>query len=149
MNLSNFFSLFSNNDDSKNQKEESLSPQPSIEELMNTPVYWIGMFKKLVYNYKSFGDKLLLQVEGFNIGTDYNDVQNAYEFMLYERSYFYLTCLDTHNPEDLKVLEKESDKILLFALDNCISYYEDQEEYEKCSYLKEISDLSKDFCQKT
>ena len=83
MNLSNFFSLFSNNDDSKNQKEESLPIQPNIEELMDTPVYWIGMFKKLVYNYKSFGDKLLLQVEGFDIGTDYDDVQKAYEFMLY------------------------------------------------------------------
>jgi hypothetical protein len=90
-----------------------------------------------------------MSVDGFDIGSNYDDVQNAYEFMLYERSYFYLTCLDISNPEDLKVLKKESDKILLFALNNCISYYEDQEEYEKCSYLKEILDLSKDFCEKT
>lgn len=149
MNLSNFFSLFSNNDKDKNQQEEDSSYQTTLADIMNTPVYWVGMFKKLIYNYKAHGNKLLMQVEGFDIGADYDDVQSAYEFMLYERSYFYLTCLDITNPDDLKVLEKESDKILLFALDNCISYYEDQEEYEKCSYLKEISDLSKDFCEKT
>ena len=149
MNLSNFFSLFSNNDKDKNQQEEDSFNPTTLADLMNTPTYWVGMFKKLIYNYKSHGNKLLMQVEGFDIGANYDDVQSAYEFMLYERSYFYLTCLDITNPEDLKVLEKESDKILLFALDNCISYYEDQEEYEKCSYLKKISDLSKDFCEKT
>ena len=149
MNLSNFFSLFSNNDKDKNQQEEDSFNPTTLTDVMNTPAYWVGMFKKLIYNYKSHGNKLLMQVEGFDIGANYDDVQSAYEFMLYERSYFYLTCLDITNPEDLKVLEKESDKILLFALDNCISYYEDQEEYEKCSYLKEISDLSKDFCEKT
>jgi len=149
MNLSNFFSLFSNNDDPKNKEEESLSQQPSIEELMDTPVYWIGMFKKLIYNYKSFGDKLLLQVEGFDIGTDYDDVQKAYEFMLYERSYFYLSCLDVSNPKDLKILKEKSDKTLLFTLDTCLLYFEEQEEYEKCSFIKEILDLSKGFCEKT
>tara|TARA_B100000963_G_scaffold346408_1_gene351585 strand:+ start:1534 stop:1971 length:438 start_codon:yes stop_codon:yes gene_type:complete len=145
MNLSNFFSLFSNDNESKSSSTQAIT----LEELMNTPQYWIGMFKKLIYNYKSHGSKMLAQVDGFNIGADYNDVQDAYEFMLYERSYFYLTCLDTNNPEDLKILESESDKILLFALNNCILYYEDLEEYEKCIYLKEILDLSKDFCEKT
>tara|TARA_R110002012_G_scaffold127159_3_gene279346 strand:+ start:973 stop:1422 length:450 start_codon:yes stop_codon:yes gene_type:complete len=149
MNLSNFFSLFSNNDKGKNLQEEDISQYTTLTGIMNTPAYWIGMFKKLIYNYKSHGSKMLMQVDGFDIGADYGDVQNAYEFMLYEKSYFYLTCLDINNPEDLEVLKKESDKILLFALDNCISYYEDYEEYEKCSYLKEISDLSKDFCEKT
>ena len=149
MNFFNFFSLFSNNDKDKNQQEGDSSYQTTLADIMNTPAYWVGMFKKLIYNYKSHGNKLLMQVEGFDIGANYDDVQSAYEFMLYERSYFYLTCLDVSNPEDLEVLKKESDKILLFALDNCISYYEDQEEYEKCSYLKKISDLSKDFCEKT
>ena len=145
MNLSNFFSLFSNDNESKT----SSTQDTTLEELMNTPLYWIGMFKKLIYNYKSHGNKMLMQVDGFDIGVNYDDVQEAYEFMLYERSYFYLTCLDINNPEDLKILKKESDKILLFALNSCISYYEDQEEYEKCSFLKEVLDLSKDFCKKT
>ena len=149
MNLSNFFSLFSNNNKDRNQQEEDSLHQTTLADIMNTPAYWVGMFKKLIYNYKAHGNKLLMQVEGFDIGADYDDVQSAYEFMLYERSYFYLTCLDINNPEDLKVLKKESDKILLFALNNCILYYEDQEEYEKCSYIKEILDLSKDFCEKT
>ena len=149
MNLSNFFSLFSNNDKDKNQQEEDTIQPTTLAELMNTPVYWIGMFKKLIYNYKSHGNKMLMQIDGFDIGTNYDDVQEAYEFMLYERSYFYISCLDINNPKDLKVLKKESDKILLFALNSCISYYEDQEEYEKCSFLKEILDISKDFCEKT
>ena len=149
MNLSNFFSLFSNNDNPKNQKEENLTLSPNIEELMDTPVYWISMFKKLIYNYKSFGDKLLLQVEGFDIGTNYDDVQRAYEFMLYERSYFYLSCLDISNPGDLKILKEKSDEILLFSLNTCLLYFEEQEEYEKCSFIKEILDISKDFCKKT
>ena len=149
MNLSNFFSLFSNNDKDINPQEEDSLYQTTLDDIMNTPVYWVGMFKKLIYNYESHGSKILMSVDGFDIGSNYDDVQNAYEFMLYERSYFYLTCLDISNPEDLKVLKKESDKILLFALNNCISYYEDQEEYEKCSYLKKILDLSQDFCEKT
>ena len=109
----------------------------------------MAFVKKLIYNYKSFGDKLLLQVEGFDIGTDYDDVQRAYEFMLYERSYFYLSCLDISNPNDLKVLKEKSDKTLLFSLNTCLLYFEEQEEYEKCSFIKEILDLSKDFCEKT
>lgn len=149
MNLSNFFSLFSNNDKDKNPQEEDTSQYTTLTDIMNTPAYWIGMFKKLIYNYKSHGNKMLMQIEGFDIGVNYDDVQEAYEFMLYERSYFYLSCLDINNPEDLKVLEKESDKILLFALNSCISYYEDQEEYEKCLFIKEILDLSEDFCEKT
>ena len=149
MNLSNFFSLFSNNDKDKNPQEEDTSQYTTLTDIMNTPTYWIGMFKKLIYNYKSHGNKMLMQIDGFDIGTNYDDVQEAYEFMLYERSYFYISCLDINNPKDLKVLKKESDKILLFALNSCISYYEDQEEYEKCSFLKEILDISKDFCEKT
>ncbi|MAB65370.1 MAG: hypothetical protein CL662_00875 [Bacteroidetes bacterium] len=148
MNLSNFFSLFSNNDKPEDNKEQFTPTHNTFEDLMNTPAYWVGMFKKLIYNYKSHGNKMLMQVEGFDIAMDYEDVQRAYEFMLFERSYFYLTCLDINNPEDLKVLENESDKILLFSINTCISYYEDCEEYEKCSYLKGILDLSKDFCEK-
>ena len=96
MNLSNFFSLFSNDNESKT----SSTQDTTLEELMNTPLYWIGMFKKLIYNYKSHGNKMLMQVDGFDIGVNYDDVQEAYEFMLYERSYFYISCLDINNPKD-------------------------------------------------
>ena len=147
MNLSNFFSLFPNNKTPKNQNDDLLDPIP-IKELIDTPIYWIGMFKKLICNYKTFGNKLLIQVEGFDIGTDYDNVQQAYEFMLYERSYFYLSCLDISNPNDLKILKEKSDETLLFSLNTCLLYFEEQEEYEKCSFIKEILDLSKDFCEK-
>ena len=110
MNLSNFFSLFSNNDKDKNQQEEDSLYQTTLADIMNTPAYWVGMFKKLIYNYKSHGNKLLMQVEGFDIGANYDDVQSAYEFMLYERSYFYLTCLDINNPGDLEILKKSQTK---------------------------------------
>ena len=60
MNLSNFFSLFSNNGKDKNQQEEDSSYQTTLADIMNTPEYWVGMFKKLIYNYKSHGNKLLM-----------------------------------------------------------------------------------------
>ena len=101
------------------------------------PVYVLGMFKKMVLNLESFAIRLINTFPDFNADSD--NVQEAGEYMVYNRAYNILKELDT-SPEQHEFIQMCADTFTQRALSNTLYYFEGKEEFEKCILIKEVLD---------
>jgi len=139
INIDNIFELFSTNED--------LDGNNTVVHIdfTKTPIYWIGMYKKLVLNHINFNKKVLKFFKESNQELDIEDMKDAGEFVVYHRAWYYIQNVDIDNEEHVIAIEKYTDEYLDTALKLGISFFEQHEEYEKCALLKKILDKSKDF----
>ena len=139
INIDNIFELFSTNED--------LDGNNTVVHIdfTKTPIYWIGMYKKLVLNHINFNKKVLKFFKESNQELDIEDMKDAGEFVVYHRAWHYIQNVDIDNKEHIIAIEKYTDEYLDTALKLGISFFEQHEEYEKCALLKKILDKSKDF----
>lgn len=132
--LDNIFELFSSN--------ENVDGENDIVHIdfTQTPVYWIGMYKKLVLNHLNFNKKVVQFFKESNHELDVVDMENAGEFVVYNRAWYYIQNVDINVKEHVLAIEKYQDEYLDTALKLGINFFEEQEEYEKCALLKRILD---------
>ena len=132
--LENIFDLFSSN--------ENLDGEKDIVHIdfTKTPVYWVGMYKKLVLNHLNFNKKVVKFFKESNEELDVEDMENAGEFVVYNRAWHYIQNVDINVEEHVLAVEKYQDEYLDTALKLGIHFFEEQEEYEKCAHLKHILD---------
>ena len=97
---------------------------PVYLDFTTTPVYWIGMYKKLVLNHINFNKKVVKFFKESNQELDVEDMSDAGEFVVYHREY--------------------GDEYLDTSLELGIHFFEEYEEYEKCASLKKILDKTKE-----
>jgi len=67
-------------------------------------------------------------------------MENAGEFVVYNRAWYYIQNVDVNVEEHVLAIEKYQDEYLDTALKLGINFFEEQEEYEKCALLKRILD---------
>lgn len=139
INLDNIFSLFS-----ANEELDGVNSEVQID-FSQTPIYWIGMYKKLVLNHINFNKKVLKFFKEANQELDVKDVKEAGEFVVYNRAWHYIQNVNIDNEEHIIAIKKYCDEYLDTALKLGISFFEQHEEYEKCALLKKILDKSKEF----
>jgi len=111
----------------------------------NTPVYWVGMYKKLILNHINFNKKIVKFFKEANEELDVSEVKEAGEFVVYNRAWSYIKDIDVDNKDHIDAIEKYCDEYLDIALKLGISFFEQLEEYEKCALLKHILDKSQKF----
>tara|TARA_Y100000114_G_scaffold25769_1_gene21512 strand:- start:906 stop:1340 length:435 start_codon:yes stop_codon:yes gene_type:complete len=144
MNISKIFSLFSNN--------EELDGNPidvtSYEDFTSTPVYWIGMFRKLISQYDVVSDNFILSLPS-DSSLDLAEMKEAYKFMAHIRAFSYIENFNLNDEKHVDVLKRFNDELFISCLYSCLLYFEEIEEYEKCLTLKKIVDFSKNLPQKT
>ena len=107
-----------------------------IDNYKKHPLYWVGMFKKLIYNHNIFRDQLLVFFENLDEGLDQVDIDRAGEFVVFTRAYDYINKINPNELTHQEALYHFSDIHLKTALELSINYFQEQEEYEKCSHLK-------------
>ena len=139
INLDNIFSLFSSN-----EELDGVNSEVQID-FSQTPIYWIGMYKKLVLNHINFNKKVLKFFKESNQELDVDDMKDAGEFVVYHRAWHYIQNVDIDNEEHIIAIKKYTDEYLDTSLKLGISFFEQHEEYEKCALLKQILDKSKEF----
>jgi hypothetical protein len=110
-------------------------------DLSEHPIVYMGMFKKLIYNYESFSDQLIQFMSSSNTDLDTGDVKRAGESMVYNRAFTHLEKLDLNNPTHIECIEEYSDKVFLRALNKSLRYFENAEEYEKCAFIQKFLDF--------
>jgi len=111
----------------------------------NTPVYWVGMYKKLILNHINFNKKVIKFFKEANEEFDVQDVKEAGEFVTYNRAWSYIKKIDIDKKDHIDAIEKYCDEYLDISLKLGISFFEQLEEYEKCALLKHILDKSQEF----
>ena len=138
MDINNIFNLFLENPQNTYISEEAKKLADMFHE---HPLVKIGMFKKLIINYHTSGDKLL---EFFGLtDTELNleDIRKAGRFIVYNRAWDYIKEVDFNNGDHREFFISVGNKELALALKLSIKYFEEFEEYEKCSHLLALNNL--------
>jgi hypothetical protein len=112
-----------------------------LEDFKKHPMFWVGMFKKLIYNHKVFNTKALNSFKDMDEGLDMNDVEAAGEFIMYNRAWYWINKIDINNELHQESIAYYADKILLTYTKVIILYFQKLEEYEKCAHLKKIQNF--------
>jgi hypothetical protein len=133
MNINKIFSLFK----SPEEPEETISQI----DLSESPVIWIGMFKKLITNYETFAKQLIKFLGDANPDLDIIEIERVSGYMVYDKAYNHLFKLDINNETHLDCIKLYSDDIFKKTLNAALIYFEGVEEYERCIFLKQIQDI--------
>ena len=134
VNYIKIFQLFSE----ESNKEESST---TYEDLKNHPIYYLGMFKKLM-NYTPISREKITQYIRTNSlnGVEVDDISRAGKSFAYNRAWHYVQNFDIKNKVHIKNLKEYANDELLISLTEGIKFFESTTEYEKCAFLKKILD---------
>lgn len=133
MDINKVFGLFEEQDSNENSVTKL--------DLTDSPVMWIGMFKKLIINYKVFSQQLINMFSLIEPPLDISDIKRASSYMVYTRAFDYISKINTENQNHIECLKLYSDENLKQSISISLHYYESLEEYEKCAVLKKIQDV--------
>jgi len=134
MDLKKFFNLF----DSEEPENE---PMIVNEQLAEHPYIYMGLFKKLILNYETFSTQLFNFMRSTEVDLDVDKLEKAGIYMVYWRAYNHIEKIDLTQDFHVDTIRAYADDNFIKALNSCLQYYEDIEEYEKCAFLKKISDI--------
>lgn len=137
MDLNKIFNIFTPN------LEDNQIETYSYDDIIESPVYWVGMFKKLIANHNNFNHNITQFLTKTNQELSLYDVETAGEFIVYMRAWYWISKFDITCKEHQITFINHCDEHLITYLKFSISFWEDYEEYEKCAYLKAILD----FCE--
>jgi hypothetical protein len=137
--VNKIFGLFGNKDENpESDLVENQDMSYLLQDFKKHPMFWVGMFKKLIYNHQVFNDKALNSFKDMDEGLDINDVEAAGEFIIYNRAWFWISKIDIREELHQNALIHYANKVLLTYIKNIILYFQELEEYEKCAHLKKI-----------
>ena len=134
MNIDDIFNLF------KSPEEEN--DNITQVDLSDHPIVWMGMFKKLIINYKVFSKQMVEFFESSDPKLDTDDIKLAGSMMVFARAMDHISKIDTTNQMHRDCLILYSDESFLKSLSLALSHFEDLEEYENCALLKKIQDVA-------
>lgn len=132
--VNKIFGLFNNEEpESLNEKAEMADTLLNYKE---HPLFWVGMFKKLIHNHKTFNHKVINFFSKMDEELDLYDVEQAGEFVVYNRAWFWISKVDPQDRKHQEAIVHYTDEFLETYLKFTISYFQEFEEYEKCAHLK-------------
>ena len=134
MNVDKIFNLF--NGDEPESLREKAQQVDTLLDYKNHPLFWVGMFKKLIQNHQVFNDQLLQFFEKLDEGLSTADVDKAGEYIVFSKAWEYIQKVNPDNLIAQEALYRFADIYLRVALELSINYFQEHEEYEKCSHLK-------------
>jgi hypothetical protein len=138
MALDNIFTLFGfpDKDDEERKKLEA-----ELDVFKETPHFKLGMFHKLIMNGSLFSKQVLKFFAKADPGLDIKGVDQAGEYMMYTRAWFWIEQVKLRKKEWKEALKQYSSEEFLISVKLSINYFESTEEYEKCAHLKKIQDF--------
>lgn len=135
MDLNKIFNLFKDEDPSS----ETLT----ITNVKDTAFFKLGVFKKMILNHVNFNLNLYNFVKSIDLNDELNndEISQTGCYIIYNRSWSYISNLDLKDKECFEAIQKLADKDFITVLNLSLKFFENAEEYEKCVVLKEIIDL--------
>ena len=128
----NIFSLF--------QNEDTIEV---YENFMDNPYVKIGMFNKIIKNNTVFNIKFKKFLDSVDPNYDKEYIDSSSRFITFNRAFFYINQIDIKNILHVDALKCYDQDKLSNNLDLSLSYFEANEEYEKCAHLFKIKDFIK------
>lgn len=110
-----------------------------LEDFRNTPFFKIRMFMKLIQNGMNFKKQVLSFFKKSNKELNEADIDKAGDYMMFVRAFYWVEQLELNKLTELD-LKYINISDLMMCIDYSISYFEGNEEYEKCAVLKKFQD---------
>ena len=146
MDINKIFDLFGSADfDTPLEKKAKAADDLIL--IQETPMFWIGMFKKIILNNKAFYQHLYNSLDP-EVVKEMAGMDNMADLVTYSRAWFYISKLDLKRRVDIDALSTFTDDNLLYASEMALRFFEDREEYEKCAHIKKIQDTIKKILDK-
>ena len=139
--IKNIFNLFSKEED----LEGVVTDSKTLNELKTSPIYYVGMWKKLVLNHINFNTKVLKFFQDTNQEFDITDIKEAGEYVVYNRAWSYISNVNLEDDKHIDAIKHYSDERFNISLDLGIEFLQKDELYEKCAILLKIKNKSKEF----
>jgi hypothetical protein len=140
MDINKIFDLF----DSSSKDELVQDRSAIVNDFKEHPAYWLGMYKKLIFNQKLFSQRIIYHLNKLDTDQDLEVVGNNLAF---ERGWHYIQKFDVNEEIHKDSIILLLDSILLKTLEDGIYHFQEKEEYERCAHLKKILDISKMFLE--
>jgi len=134
MDVENIFDLFG---DSKNFDKED---NDNIDSFKNSPLFKVGMFKKLIWNGHNFRDKIIGFFSKSDPELEMLGVEEAGDYIMYTRAFFWVEEFDLKDEDWKDALNHYGSDEIIVSIKLSIGYFESIEEFEKCALLKNIQD---------
>ena len=136
INVDNIFGLFDSQED-----PDGGNISKTFIDFKETPIYYVGMYKKLVLNHINLNKKILKFLKDTHAELDMMDMKEAGEYITYNRAWNFIKNIDLNNPTHLEAVNHYKDEYLKTSLELGINFWVETEEYEKCAHLQKIIDF--------
>ena len=133
MDVNKIFNLFDSGFEGDVKKE-------AFVDFTESPVYYLGMFKKLILNNDVFKSKIKFFIQQFYPEIDDESSNEHGEYITYERAWSYIKKFNINEESHKESITLILDKNLLKTLDKAIFHFQELELYERCAHIKKISD---------
>jgi len=146
MDINKIFDLF-NSADFDTPLEKKVKAANDLILIQETPMFWIGMFKKIILNNQVFYHQLKNHLPE-ELLKEIAQGDDLADMVTYSRAWFYISKIDLKRRVDIDALFTFTDEDLLYTTEMALRFFESKEEYEKCAHIKKIQDASKKLLNK-
>ena len=145
MDVNKIFDLFSGGREGDGDyTQQELEDLRKMEEFKESPMFKVGMFKKLIFNHLVYKDRIIDLFKNVKPNLNIYELEEAGETITFERGWEFISQCEIDKEEWQHCLILYNDEEIKVALRLSINFFQNLEEYEKCAYLKKILD----FCEK-
>jgi hypothetical protein len=137
MSLGGIFALFGFPDGNDDNDEDKIIKK-ELKEFKDTPHFKVGMFIKMISNGLNFKNQVVGFFSKADKDLDMEGVSEAGDFMMYNRAWYWISKCNLKRKDWKEALSKNATPELVKCLGLTIKYFENIEEYEKCSLLFKI-----------
>lgn len=142
MDFDKIFGLFSDNkDDEYSYTQKELEDLQKMDDFQESPMFKVGMFKKLIFNHLTYKDKIIELFKNVKPNLNIYELEEAGESITFERGWEFISQCKLDEEEWQQSLILYNDEETKTALRLSINFFQGFEEYEKCAYLKKILDF--------
>lgn len=137
MDINKIFGMFGSG-----KNDQDISTQEFVKKIEeNHPRYFLGMFEKLINNHLSYQKGLIEMFKVADSALDVKDIEKAGENLLFNRAWEYISKFNIKDEYSQGILAEKDTEKFEKAVNSAIIYFENEEEYEKCAFLKKFLDF--------
>lgn len=127
MNINKIFNTF---------KQESNIEEQTLVDFKNHPLYKLKLFEKLINEQNKWKPIILKEFAGSEEG------EILRKYLIYNRGWNLIKEFNSSNEIWIDALKSLPYENMNKALNKCINYFIEQEDYEKCAFLNKIKEIS-------
>jgi hypothetical protein len=129
------FGLFQDSEDKSEGKVKE------IVDFSDHPYIFMGMFTRIIFRGDVLNDQVIRFFTEIDRDLDKVNLEQLNKNLIFNRAYSYLKQLDLQNSFHVDTLLEKADDNFLQASTLALDHFLELEEYEKCSFIKNIIDF--------